>query len=721
VHGAVLRQKISSMPLDLDYESSASDASRPGSPQKPVGRSLLDQSITAVAIERSEQGNRQRPPSPTNGHVDDKTSTTPPLTIKGVSHIHRENGSSSQIANTTSPLFVKGVSSTEKGIGPIRQATDAAPSLSIKGASLPRDANRSPGETENLQATPTKQHGIDLTIEDEKISPHDSNGNANGTSGSHFISKAEKESSNRTVRSRLPGSSPSEEGALVMTPRPASTGRRDQVTSPQLSRNGSVHDNVSRSAKRDRRRSKGDLAESSGESDGGHSRSHTERKRRRSERYSDDEFDGHVRHKNGSKDYMKSPSRGIPRPAEQAKGGDSDHNRTRNTSDRPEQRTSRRLPEDDRDRDHHRSSRIRRNDDGLDYENAGDSQGSEPRDRYRGDSRRERPDYDDYRNGRRDRYDDRRSDRDSRYRHDRYRPDERSYRRDDYDDDPYRSGGRRDYDDDWDVPYRGGGHSHRGKQRERYDDRERDLEDGRARGRYHEDHRGARSPLLRPAGEARPRSPIAWTHAPQRNSGRTVTIEQPDLEPPAPPPELPDVPPPPPSPPKKRKTPPPDIASDEQNRATKRPKLTRQEPSTLDAPSPPRTSGALRGAPLPPLPASGAVTPNPELMAIKSEPRIPTPIPVQAVRTQDRDEEFRQERKHRRDLFPDRSRIGLGQGKRLDFERETKAYGKAFAGLGRLEGYKVVKSNDGALGRGTFGYVIEVIASCQFPAHSFRR
>jgi hypothetical protein len=172
---------------------------------------------------------------------------------------------------------------------------------------------------------------------------------------------------------------------------------------------------------------------------------------------------------------------------------------------------------------------------------------------------------------------------------------------------------------------------------------------------------------------------------------------------PAPPPSLPDIPPPPPSPGLKRKSPPLEGDAEGVDRAHKRPKLVRQEASS----SHPAEQPSLPAKPLPPipLPASGARTPNPQLRVVKEEVRVSTPTSLtesQASRNL-KEEEARQDRARKRDLFPDRSRIGLGQGRRLDIAREAKIYGKKFTGLGRLEGYKMVKSGDGNLGRGTFG------------------
>ena len=583
-----------------------------------------------------------------------------------------------------------GIQSREPSNSSLVSESKALQPISIKGTSRPSEGDGSSGGMQIANVYSQKRLEVDLTVSIEDAAPRNGDPHLSNTSG------RDPESFRGSIKERLPGSSPSEEGALVNTPQPIHRNGLEPSSSLERGKDGADHVSTQPSTKRDRRRSREEPWQSPARLDRDRSPPRKESKKR-SQR-SDDEYDSYARPSKERKAFIRSPPRETSSRETGSRTGISSRPYTENTADRPEQRSSRRLPEDDREREPHRSSRTRRNDDALDYDfDEGGSHGNQSYDRYSRDSRRGRADYDDHRGSGRDRYDnyDYRDDRDSRYRHDRYRPDERSsHRRRDYDD-HYRAGSRRDYGDVRDASFREDDHAYRS--RDMRDDR--DMEYNRTRGIAREGDRRPKSPLPGPVVEPRPRSPIAWTHAPQREHVAKPNRTPSELEPPAPPPSLPHVPPPPPSPPLlKRKSPPPDFAEDDQTRANKRPKLSRQETSVFAARQP--SNEPLQEIPPPP---TGAATPDPQLLELPVEPQVPTPVPERPIRSKDRDEKLRQERKLKRDLFPDRSRIGLGQGKRLDFDRESKTYGKAFVGLGRLEGYKVSKTNDGALGRGTFG------------------
>lgn len=630
------------MPLDLGYASSGSDLSRPASPLRPTANSPETKRISI----------------PLNGL--DKREDCPAAEHEPRTH---SNGS----------------------LDPKKNPFEA---FSIKGSSRPRDEKGSTGGFKIAGVSSAKREEADLAVGKGTEAAR------NGSSQRSPVSNTDKEISRRPFEGRVRGSSPSEEGALE-SPRSIRRDGLDREYSPTRRRSGSGYDDASSSTKRDRRRSRGEFACTPERIDKDRTSPRRESKKR--SRESDDEFESQTRPVKGSRPLARSPSPEIARKGTTSKTEGSRRDVAERSSDRPEQRTSHRLPGDDRERDYYRSSRSKRHDDGLDYETGGAVHGSDAYGRYAKDDRRTRPEYDDHRSRGRDRYDDR-DYRHDRHRHDGYRDEERSsYRRGDHDG-PYRAGIRRDHDDVRGDRYTEDDRSYR--HRDMRDDRDRDY--GRARGIDRTDERHARSPLVRPADEPRPRSPIAWTHAPQRGQIPKPPSPRRDLEPPAPPPTMPDLPPPPPSPPGlKRKPSPIEIAGEEEYRVNKRPKLSRQEPAIAIIPAPP--PALPQEVPPPPLLEAGAVTPNPQLAEPQIDTRVSTPVPDQPVRNHDQDEIFRQERKQKRDLFPDRSRIGLGQGKRLDLIREAKIYGKAFAGLGRLEGYKVSKTGDGALGRGTFG------------------
>ena len=501
-------------------------------------------------------------------------------------------------------------------------------------------------------------------------------------------------------------SSPSEAGALEDTPRQKKFPLiRNTSPSPKLGLGKPLAGNEDPEPKNDRRRSSERERESCSPrqekrviSGGQVERESVSRRRSPSE--SDDQI-----HRRAGPEYRRrSPRRETVKRDDRPSRYDGESaykNGVRplnGNPEQPEQRTSRRLPDDPRDRDHHRSSRTsRRPDDGLDYEmfEYEEAHRYDGRSRHVGSSQSY---HDGYRSSGRDRYDDYRDDR-----RDRYREDREPYRRGPHDD-SYRGYGREREDRRVDPPRDRPGHPlpSRPSRPERYDGRDRDVAPGRLGERSMEDDRPSRSPLHRGNDYSQPPNRAHSLKREKVSGGRSPPLPSaPEF--PAPPPSLPDFPPPPPSPGLKRKSPPPEGDPEALDKAHKRPKLVRQEASS----SHPAEQPVLPAKPPPPisLPASGARTPNPQLRAIKEEVRVPTPTSLtesQASRNL-KDEEARQDRARKRDLFPDRSRIGLGQGRRLDIAREAKIYGKTFAGLGRLEGYKMVKSGDGNLGRGTFG------------------
>jgi hypothetical protein len=359
--------------------------------------------------------------------------------------------------------------------------------------------------------------------------------------------------------------------------------------------------------------------------------------------------------------------------------------------DRPKIRSSKRMSEDgDYERSSAYKSRRRNREDALDYGEYDDTRRSrdDRHDRYRS------PDRDGLKGDRRhrdDRYHDRYDGCRDGYRDGRYDRDTRNHRN------PYHSGdynrhygtGRNAYDQESDreASYR----PHNDYDRVVRRDGSRDRHEGRDSSRY----LSRRESPERNGESSRPRS----------SSFREYKLSYEGT--PAPPPGLSELPPPPPLSPRKRKTSR-DLESgtldeDEDGRKAKRPKLARQQasiapPASPPPPSPP-TLNALAGPEVLPV-ADGAVAPNPKEHEVPTPPFATTP----AASARARDDEGRQERQRKRSIFPDRSRIGnLGQGKTLDLDRERRVYSKTFVGLGRLQGYMVSKTGDGALGRGTFG------------------
>ena len=635
------------MPLGLSYDSSASDVSRPASPRKssvPIRRQLSngnqnDADSLSVAIDKEREEGALSPK---------KASSRVSITIKGTSK-QGQNG------NTLDQLHVRGSAASQPESGEVfEQLVTSSRKASSSKAELPPEDP----PTDALVMTPA---AVKL-------------------------------------------SSPSEAGALEDTPRQSKLPPvRNTSPSPQLGIGKPLAENEDLLPTNDRRRSRERDSLSPRQERRVVSGSRAGREilsKHHSESESDDQSQRRAR-----QDYQRrSPRRETVRRDERISRydeGSAIKNGVKPLNghlEQPEQRTSRRLPEDSWDRDHHRSSRIpRRPDDGLDYETFDHEEARryDGRSRHAGSSQSY---HDGYRSSGRDRYDDYRDDR-----RDRYRDDRDSYRRGAHHD-SYRSYGRDHDDRRIDPPRERLGHPlpSRPSRPERHEERDRDFDRGRRGDRGIEDDRPSRSPLHR--GNEYSQPPIRTGLSTQeRNDGLRSPAMPSAPEPPAPPPSLPDIPPPPPSPGLKRKSPPPEGDTDGVDRLHKRPKLVRHEASSSN----PAEQPTLPAKPAPPmsLPASGARTPNPQLRLVKEEVRVSTPTSLlesQASRHL-RDEEARQDRARKRDLFPDRSRIGLGQGRRLDIVREAKTYGKTFVGLGRLEGYKMVKSGDGNLGRGTFG------------------